>query len=128
MSEMLENWAAAGMIAGAAYADEMKKLATLRMIDLALEQKDLDEKTAAGFKDLAGKILKSPATKAIGIGGAVALGAGGGMMLGKKREHEKDEAELQSIAPQVFRAGFVQGARAGFGRAQQMASQAVVEE
>lgn len=118
MSKMLENWAAAGLIAGAAYGDEMKKLATLHMIDLATSNKDLDEKTAAGFKDLAAKVMKSPATKIVGAAG-LAAGAGvAGAAIGKKKEHEKDEAELQALAPQVFRAGFLHGARAAMSQRQ----------
>ena len=114
MANMLDNWNAAGLICGGAFSDEMQKLAFLKHVDDCVAQgmtKEALHPMLAG----AAKILKSPIARRVG-GAALLAGAGGagGAIAGRKVERSKAEEEMQQIAPQVFRAGFVQGARAGF--------------
>lgn len=112
MNETLENWGFAGMIMGRAFAEETQKLAAIYL---------LDEQAKAGVltKEAAGNLLKmvtkSPAFKRIGIpAAALAAGAGGGAVIAQKKERQRAQEEVEVMAPQVFRAGFMQGARQGF--------------
>ena len=111
MDETLENWKAAGLITGAAFADEMQKLATAALIDGIVQEKGLDKDAAVSIGGIAKSLLKSPAARSVAVAG---LAAGGGAILGKKREMAKAQKELTQIAPAIYRAGFVQGARQGF--------------
>ena len=110
-----ENWAEAGLICGHAYADEVIKLGALAELDAELE-KTTDKEAAHALLGLAAKVIKHPATRAIGFSG---LAGGAGLILGKKQERTKAEGELVAVAPDIFRAGFNQGVRAGFVQARQ---------
>jgi hypothetical protein len=114
----LENWAVAGLFAGEGYADELKKQAALYVIDRLIEKKAVDEKTASALTEMGAKLIKGPVGK--GVGAAAALGGAGfvGARIGEKKEHAKDEEEVATLAPQIFRAGFLRGAQMGFARAQ----------
>jgi hypothetical protein len=105
-----ENWAEAGLICGQAYADEVIKLGALSEIDAELE-KTTDKEAAHALLGLAARVIKHPATRAIGFSG---LAGGAGLMIGQKQERVKAEGELVAVAPDIFRAGFEQGARQGF--------------
>lgn len=113
--QTLENWHAAGAICGRSYADEMNKLAQIQLIDEVLEAPGVDKQAVLktllpGLRGLMG----TPAAKALGIGALTAAGAAGGHVVTKKVEEKQQQEELAQIAPQVFRAGFIQGARQGF--------------
>ncbi len=112
-----ENWFAAGLFAGEGFADEYMKMAGLRVLDLHVAEHGFD-KEAAG---LARRALHA-VTRSIGVrrvGGAVALagaGAAGGAIVAQKSEQEKALTRLQSMAPKIYRHGFITGARQGFAR------------
>lgn len=111
--EVMENWEYAGKIAGASYRDEIEKLAALAICDEAAEKRGLD-KEAIG--QLFRKIITSPGAR-VGALAALGLGGGaGGYAIGQKVQSEKTEEELREVAPRLFRAGFVQGARQGYMR------------
>jgi hypothetical protein len=106
-----ENWAEAGLICGHAFADETIKLAALAEIDEELD-KVCDDKEAAGkLLELAGKVIQHPALRMVGGAG---LAGAGGLALGKKQERSQANQEMAAVAPDIFRAGFEQGARQGF--------------
>lgn len=105
-----ENWGEAGYICGHAYSDEVLKLGALREIDAELER-TTDKEAAGKLLQFAANIIKHPATRAIGFSG---LAGAAGLALGKKQERGVAEGELAAVAPDIFRAGFEQGARQGF--------------
>ena len=112
--EVLENWEYAGKISGAAYRDETETLAALAVCDEAAEKRGLN-KEAVGR--LFQKIISSPAARAgalaaVGVGG----GTAGGFAIGQKVQADKSQEEIKQVAPRLFRAGFIQGARQGYMR------------
>lgn len=111
----LENWHAAGQIAGRGYADEMNKLAHLWLVDQMLQEPGIDKQAVLKglLPGLKGLLTTGPA-KALGIGALTAGGAAGAHLITKKVEETQQQQELAQIAPQIFRAGFVQGARQGY--------------
>jgi len=115
--ELLENHAAAGLIAGEAYADEMAKCAELHLLDELIEKKAIDEKQAAGALDVVKKLVSGPIGKGLGFGAATATGGyAAGQHLGTQKAEEQASAKIKQLAPRVFRSGFVHGARHGFQR------------
>jgi len=115
--DFLANHAAAGLIAGEAYADEMAKMAELHLIDELIEKKAVDEKTAAGAMDLVKKLVTGPIGKGLAFGGATATGGfAAGQHLGGQKAEEEASEKIRQLAPKVFRSGFVHGARHGFQR------------
>jgi hypothetical protein len=112
---VLENWHAAGQIAGRGYADEMNKLGQIWLFDKILQEPGID-KEAFLAKALPGikRLMGTTGAKAVGVGALAAGGATGGHLITKKIEEGQQQEELAAIAPQIFRAGFVQGARQGF--------------
>lgn len=116
--EVLENWKSAGVLTGIAYADELQKLAFIRILDQEIDrQAGDDEEKRAALVEKGISFLKKLRPFGVAAGMAAVSGATGatvGKALGKKEEHGRAEEALSDAAPQIFRAGFVQGARQGF--------------
>jgi len=112
-----ENWAVAGLIAGEAFADEFKKMAGVFLLERYVADNGFT-KDAAGLARRAFKaVTTSPALRRIGIpAAALAAGGGAGAIVGMKKERQEAMEEINTIAPKIFRHGFVQGARQGFAR------------
>ena len=108
----LENWEYAGKIAGSAYVDEYVKLARLFLCDRMMEKEGVDKEAVLSF---AKKIFTSPAGRVLGLTSA-ALGAGGvaGHALTAKNTKEQVDMQVKAVAPKLFQAGFISGARRGF--------------
>jgi hypothetical protein len=112
-----ENWAVAGLISGEAFADEYMKMAGVFLLQQHLDENGFD-KEAAGLARRALKAVTSiPGLRRVGIPVATAAAGGaGGAFLGKKEEQEKAMAQMQAMAPRIYRHGFIIGARQGFAR------------
>lgn len=117
-TEIRENWKCAGILTGRAYADELQKLALIHLIDQEIEARaGGDEAKQASMVEKAIPFLKKLKPFGVAAGMAAVSGATGaavGKGLGKREEHGRAEEALSEAAPQIFRAGFVQGARQGF--------------
>ena len=113
-----ENWKVAGVIAGLAYAEELRKLALVHVLDRAIEEKSGGDEKIAGpmITEAMGLIKKlAPIGKAVGLAAITsATGAAVGKGVGAKNEREKADKELATAMPQAFRTGFLHGARQGF--------------
>ncbi len=112
---VLENWHAAGMLAGRGYADEMNKLGQLWLADQILEEPGVDKQAALGAM-MPGlkKMMGTTAAKATGVAALTGAAGAGSHLWTKEVEETEQQQELAQIAPQIFQAGFVQGARQGF--------------
>lgn len=106
-----DNWAEAGLICGHAFADETIKLGALAELDAELEKAGDDKEAAHALLGLAAKVIKHPALRMVGGAG---IAAAGGLAIGKKQERGQANQEMAAVAPDIFRAGFEQGARQGF--------------
>lgn len=116
--EVLENWKSAGVLTGIAYGDEIQKLALVHLLDQEIDRlAGDDEQKRASLIEKGVGFLKKLKPFGVAAGMAAVSGATGatvGKALGEKAEHGRAEEALSEAAPQIFRAGFVQGARQGF--------------
>jgi hypothetical protein len=108
----LQNWEYAGKIAGSAYTDEMGKLSKLLLCDVVMQKEGMTKEALISFVK---KLVATPTRRAIGLA-AAALGAGGiaGHQIGAKDTQEQVEMQVRAVAPKLFQAGFISGAKRGF--------------